>query len=177
MKNTIKTSLLLAAAGLIWVGCGDNSGGSGSAGTGGGMDSGGGSKESAPVAAAVESAAKAAVETTKSASQEVVKAVEAAKPQLQEAAKAVQDAAADVGAAAQAKFNEVVAEVKKLISEGKGSDALAKVNSLFSNLKLTPEQQKTLEDLKKQAQEALSKSGVDSAAKAVGDLLKPKPQN
>jgi hypothetical protein len=126
---------------------------------------------------AVEAAAKQAAETTKAASQEVARAVEAAKPQLEEAAKVVQAAVADASAAAQAKFAEAVAEVKKLIAEGKGSEALQKVTTALSGLKLTPEQQKTLDELKAQAQAALSSKGVEDAKKAVGDLLKPKPQN
>lgn len=129
------------------------------------------------VKAAVDDAAKAAVETTKTASEEVAKAVEAAKPQLEEAAKVVQTAVADAGAAAQAKFTEMVAEVKKLIAEGKGTEALQKAKAALADLKLTPEQQKMLDDLKAQAQAALSAEGVEKATKAVGDLLKPKPAN
>lgn len=126
---------------------------------------------------AVEAAAKTAAEKTKAAGQEVAKAVEAAKPQLQEAAKVVQAAVADAGAAAQAKFTETVAEVKKLIAEGKTSEAAQKVSAALAGLKLTPEQQKTIDELKAQAQAALSSKGVEDAKKAVGDLLKPKPQN
>jgi hypothetical protein len=171
MKNTLRTALVMVGASLIWTGCGDTSSTSGSAGNGGTS-----SATSEPMKA-VEAAAKTAAETTKAASQEVARAVEAAKPQLEEAAKVVQAAVADASAAAQAKFAEAVAEVKKLIAEGKGSEAVQKMTSALAGLKLTPEQQKTLDELKAQAQAALSSKGIEDAKKAVGDLLKPKPQN
>ncbi len=178
MKKALKTALAVVGAGVIWTGCGDNSGGSAS---GSGSESGsaapGAGTAAESVKAAVDDAAKTAVETTKAASQEVARAVESAKPQLEEAAKVVQAAVADAGAAAQAKFTEMVAEVKKLIDEGKGAEALQKAKAALANLKLTPEQQKMIDDLKAQAQAALSSEGVDKATKAVGDFLKPKPAN
>ena len=124
--------------------------------------------------AAVEAAAKTAAETTKAASQEVSKAMEAAKPHLQEAAKVVKAAVNDASVAAQAQFTNVVADVKKLIAEGKGSEAMQKVKTAIGDFKLTPEQQKSIDDLLQQAKAALSKENVESAKKAVGDLLKPK---
>jgi hypothetical protein len=108
---------------------------------------------------------------------EVTQAVEAAKPQVQEAAAAVQKAATETGAAMQAQFNAVVEDVKKLIAEGKGTEAMQKITSALGSFKLTPEQQKVIDDLKQKAQAAFSKEGVDAATKAVGNLLQPKPQN
>lgn len=109
------------------------------------------------------------------------KVVEAAKTAAQEAAKVARDVAADVAAAAQKQFDTTVAEVKALIAEGKGSEALSKIQSAFSSTKLSSDQQSVVDGLKKQIQEAVTKAGVekgvDAAAKAVGDLFKPKPQN
>lgn len=105
---------------------------------------------------------------------EAPKAVEAPKTVVEEAAKVVQQVAADAGAAAQKQFNDLVADVKKLVAEGKGPEALAKLQSAVSGLKLTGDQQGTLDALKKQIQEAVSQKGVEAATKAVGDLFKPK---
>lgn len=111
--------------------------------------------------------------------------VEAAKPApttaptpttvVQEATKVVQQVAADAGAAAQKQFNDLVTEVKALLAEGKASEALARLQSALSGLKLTGDQQGTIDGLKKQIQESASQKGVEAAAKAVGDLFKPKP--
>ena len=134
-------------------------------------------KPAEPVTKAVEAAGKATTNAAQVAGQEAAKATDATKEKLQEAAKVVQAAAAEAGAVAQEKFNTFVADVKKLIADGKTSEAIQKVQSAFSGLKLSADQQKTVDDLKKQASEALTKQGVDAASKAVGDLLKPKAKN
>lgn len=131
-------------------------------------------------AAAVSTSAQVAgalTATVERVGTEVTQAVEAAKPQVEEVASAVQKAATETGAAMQAQFNTVVEEVKKLIADGKGTEALQKITSALGSFKLTPEQQKVIDDLKQKAQAAFSKEGVDAAAKAVGNLLQPKPQN
>jgi len=167
MKHSLITTLVMLGAGLLWTGCGDSASDSGSA-------EGGGTVE--PMRAAVESAAKSAADATKAAGDEVTKAYEAAKPQLEEAAKAVRAAAADAGAAAQAAFTDAVSEVRKLIQDGKGSEAMQKLNAALANLKLTPEQKEKIEELKRKAQEVFSAKGVESAKQAASDLFKPKPK-
>lgn len=121
-----------------------------------------------PAVAAPAAPAKPAVEVPKPVVAEAPKTV------VEEAAKVVQQVAADAGAAAQKQFNDLVAEVKKLVADGKGPEALAKLQSAVSGLKLTGDQQGTLDALKKQVQEAMSQKGVEAATKAVGDLFKPK---
>jgi hypothetical protein len=121
----------------------------------------------APVAPAAP--AKPAVEAPKPVVAEAPKTV------VEEAAKVVQQVAADAGAAAQKQFNDLVAEVKQLVAEGKGPEAWAKLQSAVSGLKLTGDQQGTLDALKKQVQESASQKGVEAATKAVGDFFKPKP--
>ncbi len=166
MKTSLTTLAAIGLAALL-TGCGDSSSTSTPSPT---------PPPPAPAAPkAPEAPAKPAEPAPKPAA-EAPKAAEPAKDKLQDAAKAVQGAVADAGAAAQEQFNALVADVKKLISEGKTTEAVQKVQAAFSSLKLTPEQQKIVDDLKKQAQEALSKKGVDAATKAVGDLLAPKPQ-
>ncbi len=162
MKTPLFGILATITAAAVLSGCGESSSSSGSA-----------SSPPPPPPAPAATVAEAA----KKVGAEVTQAVEAAKPQVQEAAKAVQQAVSDAGAAAQQKFNDLVAEVKKLIADGKGTEAAQKLQSAFAGLSLSPEQQKMIDDLKKQAQDALSKKGIDSATKAAGDLLKPKTGN
>ncbi len=166
MKTYFAGFLALTSALSLLTGCSESSN-SGAA---------GGSTPPAPQAPPAPPVA-AVAETAKKVGAEAVQAVEAAKPQVQEAAKVVQQAVTDAGAAAQQKFNDLVAQVKKLIAEGKGTEAVQALTSATSALKLSPEQQKTLDDLKAQAQAALSKKGAEAATKAVGDLLKPKTGN
>lgn len=182
----MKTSLIALSATLglasLLTGCGDNSTSSGG---GAGGSASPPPPAPAPAAApvaeaakkAVDSAAQATTEAAKAVGQETAKAADATKEKLQEAAKAVQAAVAEVAPAAQEKFNALVAEVKKLIADGKGTEAVQKLQSAFSGLQLTPEQQKMVDDLKKAAQDALSKKGIEAATKAASDFLAPKPKN
>ena len=170
MKTPILTTLAALGLSALLTGCGDSSSSSSSTAV---------TPPPAPPAAPakpVEAATKAATEAAKTVSQETAKVADATKEKVAEAAKAVQAAVAEAGPAAQEKFTALVADVKKLIADGKGTEAVQKVQAALANLKLTPEQQKIIDDLKQQAQEALSKKGVEAATKAVGDLLAPKPQ-
>lgn len=157
----------LAAVGLATfaTGCSESSETSGSGTTTGGAAS----SAVDSTKSAVESAAGAVSEAAK-------KAGETTAAEVKDAAKAVQGAVADAGAAAQQKVNDLIAEARKLIADGKGSEALQKIKAAVANLKLTPEQQKMIDDLTKQAQAALAKTGAgaEAAAKAVGEALKPK---
>lgn len=170
MKICLTTTLAAIGLAAVLTGCGDSSSTSTPSATPPPA-----APAPPPAPKAPEAPAKPAEAAPKAAA-EAPKAVDATKEKLQDAAKAVQGAVADAGAAAQEQFNGLVADVKKLIAEGKTTEAVQKVQAAFSNLKLTPEQQKIVDDLKKQAQDALSKKGVEAATKAVGDLFAPKPQ-
>lgn len=176
----MKTRSILAAAALFaalaaLTGCGDNSS----------TTSAPPPPPAAPPAAAAApkpvEPPKPVVEAPKAPAIDTNKVVEVAKTAAQEAAKVAKDVAADVAAAAQKQFDATVAEVKALLAEGKGSEALAKIQSAFSSMKLSGDQQSVVDGLKKQIQETITKTGVekgvDAASKAVGNLFKPKPQN
>jgi len=118
---------------------------------------------------------KSVTETVKEAAQPVVdevnKAVEAAKPAVEEAAKEVKEAANTVVADTTSKANELIAQAKKYISETKYSDATNILNQL-SNMKLTPEQEKLVADLKTQVQKAMTALSGTNAASTINNLFK-----
>lgn len=92
-------------------------------------------------------------------------------------------AAADTAAAAQQKFTDYVLDVQKLFAEGKTAEALQKVQNIqtaLTDVKLTPEQQRLVDQLKSRTQESVVKTTTNAAAQAaaqkVSDLLtRPKP--
>ena len=110
-------------------------------------------------------------EAAKPVVEEVNKAVEAAKPAVEEAAKEVKEAAETVVADTTTKANDLIAQAKKYISETKYSDATNILNQL-SNMKLTPEQEKLVADLKTQVQKAMTALSGTNAASAINSLFK-----
>jgi hypothetical protein len=120
-----------------------------------------------------ETAAANLSESAKAAGAEVAKVADSAKAELKTAASAVGEALSDAGGVAQEKLDDLTAQVKQLIKDGKGSEAAQKLQSAMANLKLTPEQKQKLEELVKQAQSALAK-GVETASSAAENLLKAK---
>jgi outer membrane protein assembly factor BamD (BamD/ComL family) len=104
---------------------------------------------------------------------------------LQDAAKAVQEqgravattaseaatkAATEAKQEATTQAESLLTQAKTYISEKKYQDA---VNSLkqVSNLKLTPDQEKVLQDLQKQVQAGLASMGATNAAEKLGSFL------
>lgn len=108
--------------------------------------------EAAPVVDAAKSAAAPVVDAAKSAAKEVT------------------DQAAAQAKAAEQQAQGLIDRAKALVSEQKYKDALSSLSQL-TNLKLTPEQQKTVDDLKAQIQSALAKATSTDPAAALGGAL------
>jgi hypothetical protein len=110
------------------------------------------------------------------AASEAQKSVTAVADQAQEAAKKAaaeaQKQAGDAAAAAQAQVQGIVDQAKSLLAEKKYADALNLLQQKLAGLKLTPDQQKLVDGLKEQIQQALASSGLNEAAKSAGDLNK-----
>lgn len=108
--------------------------------------------EAAPVVDAAKSAATPVVDAAKSAAQEVT-----------------DQAAAKVNAAEQ-QAQGLIDRAKTYVSEKKYQEALSSLSQL-TNIKLTAEQQKSVDDLKAQIQSALAKATAADPAAALGGAL------
>ena len=128
-------------------------------------------------ATAVKETADKAAEATKDAAKKTGDAVSEAAQKtgdaVAEKAKEATDAVKTATANASADIVAALDKAKKLVTEGKWQEAAKSLEPL-ANLKLTPEQQSLLDQLKKQIAQLQtgSKKLTDEASKAVGDLLK-----
>jgi hypothetical protein len=84
---------------------------------------------------------------------------------------AVTQAATAATAEVTAKFNSVVDQAKSLLGQNKYTEALNSLQGL-SGLKLTPEQEQVVTDLKAQIQKLMAAKATTDGAGAVGNLLK-----
>lgn len=100
------------------------------------------------------------------------KATEAMK-QATTAAEAVKDTAKAAVDQAASKAQELITQAKGLVDAKKYADA-SNILQQLAALKLTPEQQKLVEDLKATIQQALAKQATSEGVKAVGGLLDSK---
>lgn len=159
MKHTTFAIALLAGVALL-PGCGDSSSPSSSP----------GGAATPAMSESAEAARKSASDTASAVGQAASDATTAARDAASDAAAAAKKTAADAADAVSAQTQSLMDQVKKLIEDGKGSEAMAKLKEL-GNLKLTPEQQTMVDDLMAQAQKALGGT-ADAAKKAADNFLK-----
>ncbi|MFM2081314.1 MAG: hypothetical protein RL380_5 [Verrucomicrobiota bacterium] len=112
-----------------------------------------------------------AVSETKSAAGSIADAAKSAADAAANEAKSLAEKAKEAGqkavAAATDKGQELIAQAKALVSEGKYQEALTSLNGL-SGLSLSESQQKAVDSLKTSIQEAISKKTLTDGANALG---------
>lgn len=164
MTRTLITGAAILGAAIMLTGCGDTGDQTSPPATNAAVDS---------VSRSVQAAAQDLRDTARTASTEAGKVADSAAGELKEAGKAVGQAVEDATAAAREKIDTLTSEVNRLIADGKGSEALQKLQASLSDLKLTPEQKQKIDELMAKAKDTL-KDGAAAATQAIGGLVKPK---
>lgn len=110
-------------------------------------------------------------EATQKAATEVKQAAEQVTTEVKQAAQNASTAVAGKTDALKAEAQSLIDKAKALINDKKYEEALGSLKQL-SNFSLTPEQQKTVDDLKAQLQKLMSSQVVTNAASALGNMFK-----
>lgn len=126
---------------------------------------------------ATNAAAPALRETAESMKQDAAAVSSQAQSNANQAADQVQAAADQTSAQLQQATATATPEVQNLVQQARNylndkkyAEALGTVQRL-TNLKLTPEQQKLVDDLRAQVQSAMAKAGASDAASKLGNAL------
>lgn len=121
----------------------------------------------------LEAVASEAQKAATSAGGEAQKQAEDVKTAAATAAADAQKQVETKAAAGQGQAQGLIDRAKGLLAEKKYTEALSSLKGV-SNLKLTAEQQKWVDELKAQIQKAMAGQAASDATKAAGGLLDPK---